>query len=265
MKISIVTPTFNSAKTIEATLKSVKNQTYKNYEHIIIDNCSSDSTLEILTQYSEQCPKIKVYSEPDLGISDAFNKGIIKSSGDIVAILNSDDFYEHSKVFEKVIEILHENSDIDFVHGDINFIDCEYGNHRRRPLMCPITYAMPFNHPTMFIRKSLYQELGLFDIKYKIAMDYEFVLRMYTDPSNCSKKYIYSPSILVNMKSGGVSDKREIESLQEIKQALCQHNFWGPRSSYFVANRKSRVYAKIFFKRIGLKKIISIWRHYKWK
>jgi len=160
MKISIITPTFNSEKVIWQNVESVLSQKYHEFEHIIIDNLSSDKTLNIITEVYNKAgmkDKLKTVREEDKGISDAFNKGIDHSSGEIITILNSDDFYTDEFVFEKVIKVLSEK-DILFTHGNIFFNDPVYGSNIRKPLMCPVTQAMPFNHPTMFFRKEIYKQ-----------------------------------------------------------------------------------------------------------
>ena len=180
MKISIITPSYNSEKTIGRNVNSVISQTYKNYEHIIVDNLSKDSTLRTINEIYQKnnlLDLLTVISEQDNGISDAFNKGIKVAKGEIIAILNSDDYYFDSNLFEKVIDVF-KGSEVLFIHGDIKFIDDVYGSNIRKPLLCDIKEAMPYNHPTMFFRKNVYEQYGDFDITYKYAMDYELVCRL---------------------------------------------------------------------------------------
>jgi len=159
MKISVVTPTFNSEKTIAGNIQSIISQAYKDFEHIIIDNLSTDKTIELAKNYylsAGMIDRLIIISEKDNGISDAFNKGIKTASGEIIAILNSDDVYFNNRVFEKVAALF-EDKEILFVHGDIYFDDDVYGSNIRKPLLCPVTTAMPYNHPSMFLRREVYE------------------------------------------------------------------------------------------------------------
>ena len=206
MKVSIITATYNSERTIKDTLSSVKQQTYKDVEHIIIDGASSDKTINLLDLYGHQGPTL---SEPDNGIYDAMNKGVSMATGDIVGILNSDDFYSDSEVIEKVVKAFQE-SDCDAVYGDLVFVDGkqtkkivrkwvagEYDkNHFYNGWMPP--------HPTVFIRKEVYEKYGLFNLKFKSSSDYELLLRLMF-LKNIKVQYI--PQVLVHMRTGGQSNK----------------------------------------------------------
>jgi len=177
MKISIVTPTFNSETTILNNVNSILSQTYTNFEHILIDNESSDDTLNLVKkEYSirNSTEKLRIIREKDKGIAEAFNKGIKASSGEIIGILNSDDYYYDETVLAKIADAFKEKNVL-YSHGNIYFYDPIYGSNVRKPLLCPITSAMPYNHPTMFFRKEVYNEHGFFDTSYKYAMDFEFI------------------------------------------------------------------------------------------
>ena len=172
MLISIITPTFNSEKTIEKNVNSIVHQTYKNFEHIIVDNQSKDNTIEIINKIYEKnnlSNSLKVISEPDTGISNAFNKGIKSANGEIIAILNSDDEYFHSEVFQKVIKI---------VHGNVFFNDPIYGSNVRFPLNYGIPNGIQFIHPTMFFHHSVYDEIGLYNESYTVSMDFDIYCRL---------------------------------------------------------------------------------------
>ena len=180
MKISIVTPTFNSESTILKNVNSTLNQTYQNFEHILIDNKSSDNTLNLAkTEFSKRnsTENLRIISEKDKGIAEAFNKGIKTANGELIGILNSDDKFYDEFVMEKVLDCF-KDKNVLFVHGNIYFDDPIYGSNIRKPLMCPVTKAMPYNHPTMFFKKEVYTEHGLFDTNYKFAMDFEFICRL---------------------------------------------------------------------------------------
>ncbi|MCO4795466.1 MAG: glycosyltransferase [Bacteriovoracaceae bacterium] len=266
MKISIVTPCWNSESTILRTLDSIKNQVYPSIEWIIVDNLSSDNTLKLIKDnYLESDDRsLKIISEKDSGISDAFNKGVTAASGEIVAILNSDDAYANIDIVSKVAECFND-SEVDFVHGDMVFIDEDFGTNRRRPLLCSIDYAMPYNHPTMFLRKKLYDEYGLFDVNYRLAMDYELVMRMYDSPSHPKVNGKYLEEVMVNMYAGGMSDVMEKKSIDEVEKALRFHGFWSDEASRNQSLRRKRIFLKSFLNKVGLGKIVALWRNYKWQ
>ncbi|WP_337866522.1 glycosyltransferase family 2 protein [Ignavibacterium sp.] len=266
MKISIITPTFNSEKTIESNISSILSQTYKNFEHIIVDNLSTDSTLSIAKElYSKNncSEKLIIISEKDEGIADAFNKGIRKSSGEIIAILNSDDSYFYFNLFADVIKVFTEKSVL-FVHGDILFKDRKYGTNVRRPLMCDLSVAMPFNHPTMFFKKEVYDNIGLFDTTFSYSMDFEFVCRLAKKVNMKKLGYYFDSNPMVTMKAGGASWKNEIKSIKETKTALKKHSLWNLKAFYHYALRIFRTYLKKIFGKIGLNFLVKFWRKFKW-
>jgi glycosyltransferase involved in cell wall biosynthesis len=268
MKISIVTPTFNSETTILNNVNSIVSQTYTNFEHILIDNESSDDTLNLVKkEYSikNSTENLRIISEKDKGIADAFNKGIQASSGEIIGILNSDDKYFNDNVLERVINAF-DDEKILFVHGNVLFNDPVYGSNLRNPLLCPVTYALPFNHPTMFFRKEIYQKFGVFDADYKFAMDFEFICRLIKQIDDFYNKGIYlKGEPLVTMAAGGASWTNELDSIEETKRALKQHEFWNFAAWKNYKLRVLRTKVKIFLSIIGLNGIVKKWRTKKWE
>lgn len=203
--ISVITIVYNGAKDIERAINSVINQTYPNIEFIIIDGGSTDQTLDIIRQYEDKITFWK--SEPDQGIADAFNKGISVAKGSIIGFVNSDDWYEDNAI-EKVVGYFDSYS---VVFGDVQFWDKNksahrtYGNHHR------LRHGMTIAHPAVFVKKEIYDKYGLFNLDYKIAMDYEFILRIYFN-----KVAFYNiESIIVNMSLGGVSHRKWVEAIIE--------------------------------------------------
>ncbi len=268
MKISVVTATFNSQKTIEQNARSVISQNYKDFEHIIVDNLSSDETLKIIKDiYSKNglANKLRILSEKDEGIADAFNKGIEFSQGGIVTFLNSDDYYSDDSVFSKVIEAFNDKNVL-VVHGNIYFEDKAYGSNIRRPLLCPVTVAMPYNHPTMFFRKSVFEQFGYYDISYKYSMDFELVCRLEKSQNGLDNitRYVESTP-LVSMNAGGASWRNEISSIQECKSALIKHGFWdyNAKKNYFL--RIIRTNMKECFSKLNLNILVIFWRNNKWR
>ncbi len=267
MKISIITPTYNSEKTIADNINSVLSQNYKDFEQIIVDNKSNDFTLSIAKEiYSKNncSEKLIIISEKDEGIADAFNKGIKKATGDIITILNSDDKYFYYEVFTDVVEIFRKK-EVLFVHGDILFRDKKFGSNRRKPLMTDIRVAMPFNHPTMFFRKELFGRVGLFDKSFRYSMDFEFICRLSKQFNlNSVGYYLYGNPIVV-MKAGGASWKNEIASIKETKRALKLHGYWNLKALFHCLMRIIRTYVKQLLDMIGLNSIVKLWRRFKWK
>ncbi len=206
MKISIITVSFNSASTIEDTLKSVISQDYKNIEYIIIDGGSTDGTLDIIDQYKNNIKTI--VSEPDKGIYDAMNKGIELSSGDVVGILNSDDIYENNKVLSLVNDAFTIN--VDAVYGDIEYVDRLNLKKRLRLWKAGEFKSNSFKwgwmppHPGFFIKKSKYNEFGTYQLDLGSSADYELMLRMI---AKRKIKLKYIPEIITKMRMGGVSNK----------------------------------------------------------
>lgn len=205
MKISIVTPAFNSAATIRDTLQSVEMQDFANSEHIIVDGGSTDDTLKIAAEFPHVS---KVVSEPDRGLYDAMNKGIKLATGDLVGILNSDDFYTHSEVLSRVAAKLEET------RAETLFADLEYVSSKnpsrivrtwKAGEMKPDCFRrgwMP-PHPTFFVRRHLYEKYGLFDTSLRYSADYELMLRflLKNSASTC-----YLPEVVVRMRTGGASN-----------------------------------------------------------
>lgn len=268
MKISIITPTFNSEKMIRQNVESVISQKHQQFEHIIIDNISSDKTLNIITDVynkAEMKVKLKIVSEEDKGISDAFNKGINHSSGEIITILNSDDFYTSDSVFEKVIDAF-ANKNILFTHGNIFFYDPVYGSNIRKPLLCPITKAMPYNHPTMFFRKEVYKQHGFYDTGYKFAMDFEFICRLSKSIIDFNSRGHYiDGKPLATMVAGGASWKNELDSIEETRKALKKYNYWNYDARKFFFLRKLRTNIKSWLSVIKMESVVTRWRKRKWE
>lgn len=261
MKISVITPTFNSEKTIAKNVESILKQSHKNFEHIIIDNLSTDKTLEIVRKlYNDLPPNLRIISEKDSGISEAFNKGINISSGEIITILNSDDYYYSENIFEVVTNVLSKSQYLVY-HGDVLFNDPKYGSYLRKPFSLNTLNTMPLNHPTMFVKKEVYSSIGLFDISYRYSMDFEFYCRMYKHYPDLNKKLFYfSKNPLVVMSSGGDSWTNEKQSILEVKRAVKKYGLINFNLSRQIQLRLLRTYLKGIFDKTGLTFIVRFWR-----
>ncbi len=233
LKVSVITACFNSEKTIEDTILSVLHQTYKNIEYIIIDGASTDRTLEIIQKHRDQIAC--VVSEKDKGIYDAMNKGIKRASGDIIALLNSDDFYKDEFVVEKVVHEF-KNKNCDSVYADLVFVkpDClekvvryyESGEFSPKTLLYGVVPA----HPTLFVKKAIYECYGLYKTGYKISADFEMIIRLFVVQKI---SFSYLKEVLVVMRTGGVSASGFKSLLLRNKENLraCQEN--GIRANVF--------------------------------
>lgn len=209
MKISIITATYNSASTLRDTFDSILGQTYKDIESIIVDGASKDGTMEIVREYEPRFNgRMRWVSEPDKGIYDAMNKGIRMASGDVIGLLNSDDFYTSDDALEAIAKSF-EKSDIDACYGDVHYVNDNkldkcvryYSSAKFTPKRMMLGY-MPA-HPSFYCRKDVYQKHGLFDTSFKIAADFEQLLRLiYIE--NIKTEYI--PKDFVTMRMGGTSN-----------------------------------------------------------
>jgi glycosyltransferase involved in cell wall biosynthesis len=226
MKVTVITVCYNSIKHIQDAVDSVARQDYPDIEHIVIDGDSKDGTVDVLKQNAS---KFTYWiSEPDTGIYDAMNKGIKAANGDIIGILNSDDFYFDSHVISKVAEAFSDDA-VDAVFGDLIFVDPKnlhrtvrtYSSKKWHPDKFAKGY-MPA-HPTFFVRRKFYEKYGLFETDYKIAADYEMLIRLlYVQ----KLRYHYLPIKMVKMRKGGVSSsgiKSNITLNNEIIRACRKH------------------------------------------
>jgi glycosyltransferase len=208
MKVSIITVVFNNQVSISDAIDSVQKQTYVNLEYIIIDGNSTDNTLDIIT--TKMASNIKLISEPDLGLYDAMNKGIKNSTGEIIGILNSDDLYQDNIVIEDVINVFKNDESIQIVYGDLVYVKSDSINTVVRRWNSKPYYNNFFNngnvppHPTMFIKRKIYEEIGMFNLKYKLAADYDFMLRLFIKGEY--KSYYYN-RLMVRMRLGGATNK----------------------------------------------------------
>jgi glycosyltransferase involved in cell wall biosynthesis len=210
---SIITPTKNSEKTIRRTIESVLSQTFTSIEYLIIDGLSTDKTLEIISCYKDK--RLKIVSENDSGVSEAFNKGIRKSCGEIIGIINSDDYYFDREVLEKVNNYF--STSFDLVYGnalfkeknDVNWV----WNCSSKLFEEQICKKMCIPHPAVFVRRSVYESVGNFDNRLKVAMDYDFILRT----KHQDFKIAHLNELLAVMTAGGISDQRIIKKNIEVE------------------------------------------------
>ncbi|MBS9523194.1 glycosyltransferase [Litoribacter alkaliphilus] len=226
MKISVVTVSFNSIRTIKDTINSVLAQDYHDLEYIVIDGNSWDGTVEILKSIDD--PRLKWISEPDKGIYDGMNKGIKMASGEIVGILNSDDFYKDETVVSQIAKEF-SNSNAEAVFGDVSFVNPKKLNKTVRyyssKFFNPSKFRYGFMpaHPTFFTRKIWFEEFGYYQTDYKIAADYELLTRFLYKHK---LPYRYVPVDMVVMRTGGVSNRSIVSNYILNKEIIrgCKEN-----------------------------------------
>lgn len=244
-KISIITVSRDSIKTISATINSVLSQTYPDIEYIIIDGLSTDGTDDLVKSYGTRIATF--ISEPDAGIYDAINKGIKLASGDIIGILNSDDFFYDNNVVERIADAFTRH-DIEAVYGDVQFVknDCTsdiiryYSSKSFTP--GKFKYGIMPAHPGFYVKRELFEKLGYYKTDYKIAADYELLIR-FLYVNKVKSRYLEMPP-LVTMRSGGVSNRNVWSNVilnREIMRA-CREN--GIRTNYILIY--SKYFRKIF-------------------
>ncbi|MDA8127770.1 MAG: glycosyltransferase family 2 protein [Betaproteobacteria bacterium] len=205
MKISVITVAFNAARTIAHTLESVAAQTHPDIEHIVVDGASTDGTLDVIRRHGAHAAQ--VISEPDEGIYDAMNKGLRLATGEVIGFLNADDVYADAGVLRRVSVIMEAES-LDALFGDAEFVSParpdrplrRYRSRRFRPER--IAWGWMPAHPTLFLRRQVYERFGHFRTDYRIAGDFELVARMFHAGS---LNYRHVPEVLVRMRTGGVS------------------------------------------------------------
>lgn len=241
MKVSIITVVYNNSSTIRSAIESVLSQTYSNIEYIVVDGASTDGTVEIVKSYGSKITKF--ISEPDKGIYNAMNKGVRFSTGDVVGILNSDDFFTNNSIIQSIVDTF--DNDTDAIYGDVQFVDpnkiskvVRYFSSKRFK-SSRFKYGFMPAHPSFYVRKKFYDAFGLYKEDYKIGADFELLVR-FLYVNNLKTKYINFP--FVSMRTGGISNrnfKSKIILNSEVLRA-CRDN--GIKTNIF------NIYSKYFFK-----------------
>jgi glycosyltransferase involved in cell wall biosynthesis len=221
MKVSIITPTFNSAKTIQSNLDSIKAQSFKDYQLIIIDNNSEDETLEFIKK--NNITNIKFLIEEDLGIFDAINKGIKISHHEIISVLHSDDFYNNENVLKDVVEAFNEQMNNDIVYGDLMYVKKENIDINLRYWKPGIYRKGLFfkgwhpPHPSFFAKKKLFENYGYYDLNNGNSADVELMFR-FLNTHNLKFKYLNKT--LIKMRYGGASNKDVFSIIKQNVQII---------------------------------------------
>lgn len=221
MKVTLITATYNSAATIRDTLDCIAAQDYPDIEHLIIDGVSKDATLSIVAEYPHVA---RVICEPDKGLYDAMNKGVNVATGEIIGILNSDDFYPHPQVISRVVALM-EKTGADALYADLDYVDAEntdtivrsWKSQPYRQRLFQQGWMPP--HPTFFVRRGVYEQFGGFNTQLRFAADYELMLRFLL---RHGVSVCYLPEVVTKMRTGGLSNaawKNRLKANREDREA----------------------------------------------
>lgn len=227
MKISIVTATYNSSKTVEDTIKSVLMQSYKDYEYIIIDGVSKDHTLDIVKKYEPLFEgRMKIFSEKDKGIYDAMNKGFQKATGDVLMLINSDDLFARPDALNLVVKEFEKHPETDGVYANLYYVSQNNTDNIIRVWKTggqkPMRKGWLPAHPTFYVKRECYEKYGYFNLNYPLAADFELMLRFV---EGHKIKLTYLPKYLVKMRLGGATSKniqniyrQDVETIRAFKE-----------------------------------------------
>lgn len=227
MKISIVTATFNSAKTVRDTIESVLKQTYTDYEYIIKDGGSTDDTLAICREYEPKfCGKMRIISSHDNGIYDAMNQGFQAATGDVLMLINSDDLFARADAIELVVKAFQENTEVDGVYADLYYVSQNSIDNIIRVWKTgtqkPMRRGWLPAHPTFYVKRECYEKYGYFNLNYPLAADFELMLRFV---EKHQIKLHYLQEHLVRMRLGGATSKniqniyrQDVETIKAFKE-----------------------------------------------
>lgn len=219
MKLSIITATYNSSQTIRDCMTSVVSQDYPELEHIVVDGHSSDDTLAIIKEWEGQ-DHFRWVSEPDHGIYDALNKGIALATGDVIGFVHSDDMLSNPSIVSEIM-LLFNNEQVDGVYGDLLYVDKLNCDKVIRVWKSCVFQPKLLNqgwmpaHPALFLKKEVYSKHGNFDLAYKIAADYDFMLRVL---KNTDLRFSYLPKVISKMRVGGASNRNISNILQKSRE-----------------------------------------------
>jgi len=251
LKVSLITATYNSAKTFEMCMNSVLSQTYSNIEYIIIDGNSHDGTIALIKSKADIYGNMHWVSENDEGIYDALNKGISKATGDIIGFVHSDDYLASNVVVENIVHVFNTYQ-VDGVYGNLHYVNFNNANQivrnwRSRPFEKKLLNRgwMPA-HPTLFLKKDVYKQQGNFNLEYKIAADYDFILRIF---QNTNYKFQYLPETIVKMRVGGASNRSLKNIIEKTKEDFRAARSNGLRIPFKVILQKNLVKIPQWFKK----------------
>ncbi|MEY4505575.1 MAG: hypothetical protein RL297_153 [Pseudomonadota bacterium] len=241
LKISVVTATYNCESTLQATLTSLMEQTHSNFEHVVVDGLSTDRTLEILKDTVDA--RTTIHSEKDHGIYDALNKGIARSTGDVIGFLHADDMYADIDVLNSVAQAFVDPT-VSAVYSDLQYVKQkdpsqvvrQWRSNAFKPRLISRGWMPP--HPTLYVRREWYERIGGFDTRYRISADYFSILQLFSQPDF---KAVHLPLVMVKMRLGGASNrsfKNLLRKSQEDFDAMRRSGF-GPIDGFIALVAKN--------------------------
>lgn len=246
MLISIVTVAYNSAATIADTMRSVLEQTHPDIEYWVIDGASTDQSLQIIREWEPRFNgRMHVISERDGGIYDAMNKGIDHCTGDVIGILNSDDFFTSNDVIEQIARAFEGDDDLEAVFGDVHYVKPNdlhtcvryYSGRLYRPSLAPYGFMPP--HPSLYVRRQIYYTYGKYLTHFKISADYEFISRLFY----CNHvPYRYLHLDVVTMRTGGASTDSFKSRMRGTEEDLIACRYLG------IPSNRVKIFLKYFIK-----------------
>jgi len=258
--VSIITPVLNGEKFISCTIKSVLSQTYPYIEHIVIDGKSADNTLSIV---KESNPKAIVVSEPDNGATDAINKGLRIASGEIIALLNHDDYYAHDNVIRRVVDLFVADPQLKVIYGKVRSIHplteqtlAIYGEPFNYEKMLRRYIIMPY--PATFLRKEVYATVGAFSVEYVVCTDYEYYLRVIK-----SYRPLFLDEILAVMRWGGFSTRNIYRGHREVYKLMRSNGVNRTSASLNLGYKYTMTFLSLALQKIGLNNLVKFYRKMK--
>lgn len=256
-KISIITANLNGEATLERTIKSITHQSYQNLEYLIIDGGSTDGSINIINRYKDLIDVVLI--EKDKGISDAFNKGIERATGDLIGIVSADDYLPEGSL-ENVAAIWNTNQDVDVIYG--NSIIYEL-NNKKQFIVKPdkdfraIWRRQPLKHSAMYVSRKAYSKFGMYDLKFHLAMDYELTLRFYL--KNAS--FIYINKLIGAFCTGGINDQNFVRTMAEVRDISIYHGYTKLKAYSWFYIKLIKLYIKKLLYRLHLFLLINLYRN----
>ena len=257
-KISIITANLNGEATLERTIQSIIHQSYQNLEYLVIDGGSTDGSLNIINRYADLIDVVLI--EKDKGISDAFNKGIERTTGDLIGIVSADDYLPEGSL-QAVAKVWLTKQDVDVIYG--NSIVYEPGNTRQF-IVKPdkdfraIWRRQPLKHSAMYVSRKTYSKFGMYNLKYHLAMDYELTLRFYL--KNAS--FVYINKVIGAFCIGGINDQNFVKTMAEVRDISIHYGYLKIKAHYWFFIKVIKLYIKKLLYRLHLFSLIKIYRNF---
>lgn len=252
-KISIITANLNGAVTLERTINSIICQDYPNLEYLVIDGGSSDCSIDIINRYIDYIDVVLI--EEDQGISDAFNKGIERATGDLIGIISSDDFLEEN-ILSEVAKCYLKNIETDVIYGNAGFVEDSKVVIVLPDSLDRIWIGQPLKHSSVFVARDAYEKWGKFNLEYLYAMDYELILRFYL----AGAKFVYLEKTLSHFLAGGVNQKYINRTIREVRDITVRYGRSKMRANLTLCSKLMKICLKNILLTIRFNYIFSVYR-----